>query len=46
MSRARGVALGTIGHPESDPGLGILLVPPGAVGLRIARGWTAWRARR
>jgi hypothetical protein len=42
-----GFALGAIAHPESDPGIGVWLVPPAAlawvVGLaRIAR--AAWRA--
>jgi hypothetical protein len=42
-----GFALGAIGHPESDPGVGVWLVPPAALALlaglaRVAR--AAWRA--
>ena len=39
-----GFALGAIAHPESDPGVGIFLVPPGAACLLAALAWTAVRA--
>ena len=41
-----GFALSAIGHPESDPGVAIFLVPPGAVCLLVGVGWTALRAFR
>lgn len=41
-----GFAAGVIAHPESDPGLGILLVPVGAACLIAALAWTALRALR
>ena len=41
-----GFALGAIGHPESDPGIAIFLVPPGAACLLVALAWTALRAWR
>jgi hypothetical protein len=41
-----GFALSALGHPESDPGIAIFLVPPGAACLLAALGWTALRAWR
>lgn len=41
-----GFALGAVGHPESDPSLGILLTPVGAALVLFALAsltWTAWR---
>ncbi|GAB4207800.1 MAG: hypothetical protein OHK0013_25720 [Sandaracinaceae bacterium] len=43
-----GFALGAVAHPESDPGLGVWLVPPAALAwtaglVRVAR--AAWRRR-
>jgi hypothetical protein len=39
-----GFFCGGIGHSESDPSAGILLVPLGAVLLFVAAGLTAWSA--
>lgn len=41
-----GFALSAIGHPESDPGIAIFLVPPGAACLVTALAWAAVRAFR
>jgi hypothetical protein len=41
-----GFALGPIGHTETDPGIGIALVPVGACAVLIALAWTAIRAWR
>ena len=41
-----GFLLGGLWHPEGDPGLGILLVPLGAIGLAVAlalQARAAWR---
>ena len=43
-----GFALGAIGHPEGDPGVGVLLVPVGALALvvaLVALAVRAWRTR-
>jgi hypothetical protein len=42
-----GFLLGGWWHPEGDPGIGVLLVPPGALALALAAGlqaWASWRA--
>jgi hypothetical protein len=41
-----GFALGAFGHSESDPSIGIALVPIGAALVVTALGWTAYRSFR
>jgi hypothetical protein len=39
-----GFALGAIAHPEGDPGVGVLLVPIGALALIVGLGRTSYAA--
>jgi len=39
-----GFGLGAVGHPEGDPGFGVLLVPVGALALMVGLGQTAYAA--